>query len=765
VRKKRSIFSRFRAYIYDPSIPVKDRAFIMFSATVLIALAAAIPCGIIMREPLMATVSTVVGLVFFLAYVLISFKRNTIYRARVVISIILVFFFLPAMFFTNGGVYGGTPIWLLLGTIYIAMILEGKLKIVMIVCDAILMTTCWIVGYYRPGLITSYTRGGNYFDTIAALLIVGAIIYSLITFQNRLYRNEEERKSIERLFAQTATALVNAIDAKDKYTHGHSARVAEYSRRIAEKAGKSPMECEEIYYIALLHDVGKIGIPASIINKEGKLSDEEYETIKQHPVLGAQILKGITEYPRLSIGANYHHERYDGKGYPEHLIGTDIPEIARIISVADAYDAMTSRRSYRDPIPQQNVREEIVKGIGTQFDPDFARIMVHFIDMDIEYQMMEREESRELGGKDELIVGEYRSAVSEGIVITQAPTTIRMKIRPDRKGRSMRPSMIIFDALDAHFHDNENEIKDLLYFEYGELAFDGESELSGARKIETKHLPAAYADRLKPDEYIVEALRIRDHARIRVHGKQETVESIIALPDSARFSYIGLSGEHCVYSEIDIEKAEEEAAKDEIPRIAEEISYITGPAGDVPNVQIDGYRTDSTKGILIKDGLKITFHGKSLPTARLVWHCPFIDVFDSDDGTVTGENYRDFTLMRLDGECWEADPNCSIKLVVNRTDAFEGWDAWKEFLRKGFDCTVTFERKDNTITVKTENAGIVIRNTSVLKDNADPVYAALSGDQCALTNIRISYPPEAAETQETQGKKKIKDKGVKEHGE
>ena len=123
-------------------------------------------------------------------------------------------------------------------------------------------------------------------------------------------------------------------------------------------------ECDQVYFAALLHDVGKIGVPASIINKKGRLTDEEYETIRQPPVLGAKILENIKESPYLSIGAHYHHERYDGKGYPDHLKGKDIPEIARIISVADAYDAMTSLRSYRAPIPQQKVREEIVKCSG-----------------------------------------------------------------------------------------------------------------------------------------------------------------------------------------------------------------------------------------------------------------------------------------------------------------------------------------------------------------------------------------------------------------
>ena len=127
------------------------------------------------------------------------------------------------------------------------------------------------------------------------------------------------------------------------------------------------------------------------LNKDGKLTDEEFAQIKHHPEYGNQILSNIRQSPYLSIAAHYHHERFDGRGYPRGLVGEDIPEIARIIAVADSYDAMTSKRSYRDTIPQQKVREELVKGIGTQFDPQFAKIMLHLIDQDLEYSMRERE--------------------------------------------------------------------------------------------------------------------------------------------------------------------------------------------------------------------------------------------------------------------------------------------------------------------------------------------------------------------------------------
>ena len=190
--------------------------------------------------------------------------------------------------------------------------------------------------------------------------------------------------------AETAQALATAIDAKDAYTHGHSTRVAEYARIIAQKAGKSEAECHDIYLAALMHDVGKIGVPNNIINKKGKLTEEEFRVIKTHPVIGKQILKNITQSPHISEGAYSHHERYDGNGYPEGLAAKDIPDVARIIAVADAYDAMSSNRSYRMLLAQELVRKEIENGSGTQFDPEYAKIILEMIDADKDYQMKEK---------------------------------------------------------------------------------------------------------------------------------------------------------------------------------------------------------------------------------------------------------------------------------------------------------------------------------------------------------------------------------------
>lgn len=201
---------------------------------------------------------------------------------------------------------------------------------------------------------------------------------------------EEKKRQFQRLSIQVMQSLAGAIDAKDKYTKGHSQRVAMYAMDIAGRYGYDDEKQEDIYFAGMLHDIGKIGIPNEIINKTGKLTDEEYETIKTHPVIGAEILSNISEIPNIAVGARWHHERYDGKGYPDGLKGEEIPELARIIGVADAYDAMTSKRSYRDVLSQEIVRAEIEKGIGTQFDPVFAKIMLQMIDEDKNYDMHEK---------------------------------------------------------------------------------------------------------------------------------------------------------------------------------------------------------------------------------------------------------------------------------------------------------------------------------------------------------------------------------------
>jgi hypothetical protein len=521
-------------------------------------------------------------------------------------------------------------------------------------------------------------------------------------------------------------------------------RVAEYARRLAELMGKDEEECEQIYYAGLLHDVGKLGIADSILSKREGLTPEEYEEIKQHPVMGSQILSTITEHPYISVAAHYHHEWYDGTGYPDGLKGQEIPEIARIISVADAYDTMSSNRYYRNAIPQQMIREEIVKGAGTQFDPELAMLMQRLIDQDTEYRMKEFTANRELKGTTELSCGEFRSSITEGAIVTPFPTTIRLNC--SREGeRGGQPALVLFDSLDGCVYTDEDEIRRQNCFEYCEIRFDGKVTGSGVRKTKTEILPhgtGTQPETKDSTDYELKLVKRKDHVQVRIDDGEKTVVVTAALPDSTRFVYAGITGENCRISGIHVSVAEEQVPPDYIPRIAEEISYINGPEGDLPNVQIDSIRSDATAGVPVTDGLKLSFHTMSLPTARLIWHCPYVVLFRSADGTVNGPDYREYSVVRLDGEDWESNGNVPNRVTVTRESDFRSWDAWKQGNKAGIDCTVEFRREGNSITVSTRNLGLSVQGVTTfpagLQEGKDTVYAALTGDQCALTDIRIS---------------------------
>ena len=207
---------------------------------------------------------------------------------------------------------------------------------------------------------------------------------------------DHQTRRSKRLSREMMLALSKTVDTKDHYTDGHSRRVAALCAEIGRRLGKTPMQQVELYEIGLLHDIGKIGVHEDIITKDSRLSDDEFLEIKEHTVKGYEILKEIDEMPNLREGARWHHERYDGKGYPDGLAGEDIPETARITCVADVYDAMTSTRSYSVPKTQADVRAEFVRCKGANFDPAIADVMIAMIDEDKDYSMNERAESRDV---------------------------------------------------------------------------------------------------------------------------------------------------------------------------------------------------------------------------------------------------------------------------------------------------------------------------------------------------------------------------------
>ena len=212
---------------------------------------------------------------------------------------------------------------------------------------------------------------------LLALSIVVGIAFFIIQLRTRsALRKQLEYKHIT---LESIQAIARTIDAKDEYTNGHSTRVGYYSRIIAENLGMSKDELDNMYYIALLHDIGKIAIPDKILNKPGKLTDEEFVIMKSHTLRGAKILKGISTIPHIIEGAKSHHERWDGRGYPEGLKGEEIPYVARIICCADCIDAMATRRVYKEPIPIEEIAKEFERCSGTNFDPDIAKVVINMI--------------------------------------------------------------------------------------------------------------------------------------------------------------------------------------------------------------------------------------------------------------------------------------------------------------------------------------------------------------------------------------------------
>lgn len=219
------------------------------------------------------------------------------------------------------------------------------------------------------------------FWVLGAMTIIWISCFlALIIVKVNLRRLIEQRERDEKTIEQTMRTIVNFIETKDPSTMGHSLRVARYSRMIAEKMNFTEYDCKRIYYIALMHDCGKIYIPDEILCKPGKLTQEEFEIMKKHTVYGGEILRDFTSIEGIAMGALSHHERYDGKGYPHGLAGENIPLVARIICVSDSFDAMNSRRCYRSSLPTEVIFNELLSNKGTQFDPKVIDCLLSIIE-------------------------------------------------------------------------------------------------------------------------------------------------------------------------------------------------------------------------------------------------------------------------------------------------------------------------------------------------------------------------------------------------
>lgn len=233
--------------------------------------------------------------------------------------------------------------------------------------------------------IQGYCEKSDKFDQLLLLIESGIKsieqMNTIKTINEQLHDKNEE---LERAYLDTIGILRQTVEAKDPYTRGHSDRVSEYSVLIGKKLGLDERTLHILKIGGLFHDIGKIGIPDSILLKESKLSDEEYSQIKNHPMIGVHMLGDAAIFTDILPIVKHHHERYDGRGYPSQLVGDDIPYVARIAAVADTFDAMTSKRSYRDSLPIDVVRAEIERCSGTQFDPNIAKVFLDIMDNDFD---------------------------------------------------------------------------------------------------------------------------------------------------------------------------------------------------------------------------------------------------------------------------------------------------------------------------------------------------------------------------------------------
>lgn len=254
---------------------------------------------------------------------------------------------------------------------------------------SMIVLICLVIFYRKLGFYTSIvilafrliklTKGLILFHPTglpAFFITLMGLISVLVIYQRNekiLCNQEEYRKELVDFTNSIIDAFSICIDGKDSYTNGHSLRVAKYTKLLALKLGESEETAQKFYNIALLHDIGKIGISDDILNKPGKLTPEEYDTMKTHAYRGFEILKRVKTQKDIADGAQYHHERFDGRGYPANLSGEKIPWVARIISVADAFDAMSSTRPYRKRLTGDAILKEIKDCSGTQFDPVVAK--------------------------------------------------------------------------------------------------------------------------------------------------------------------------------------------------------------------------------------------------------------------------------------------------------------------------------------------------------------------------------------------------------
>ena len=498
------------------------------------------------------------------------------------------------------------------------------------------------------------------------------------------------------IFGQASEALSTVIEKNSEGLKGHAERTANLAREMAERAGKDEEDCDRVYYAAFLCDAGQ------------------------------EALSCIKVYPFL-----WETARYVGKKYSE-----EIPEYSRIITVAKAFDKMINNPD----IPPFYVRDYFIRGAGTKYDPVYAKLAVQILDGDTNSGLFEKAvEERQT----ELVCKNYRDAVTLGIDILQNVTEISFECEAAVAGTETAgfsaPSIILFDSSDGKVQRTQETVDSHKYIEYGEIWFDGHVISTGARNMEVRNITEENAGAENKGEavYKITACRYEDHLLLQMQGSQKSFEVIVALPSASKSAFLGITGENIHIKNIKVELTDRQTGENDIPRIAEKLNYIDRIESDIPNVQIVKPLAVFTKGIEIKDNLKVYFHAQSLPDANLVWHCPYIILYYSDDEKVYGKNYREYAMIKFDGEENGSNENAENDFIMKKTENFTNWEDWEAHNKAGYECQIEFIKNGNEVTLRTQNKGIYIQNTTKVRNGNKEIFVAFSGDQVALTDIRI----------------------------
>lgn len=560
------------------------------------------------------------------------------------------------------------------------------------------------------GIIQIFTYGISIVNMTMVLVSVFLYFFSYLDVNAAVQKAHEieiqsfknEQKRMKSIFGQAVQAMACVLERGSEAQKGRAERIALTARELAKRNGKNEDECDKVFYAGYCFEAG----------------EEALSCIKAFPYL-------------------YETAQSIGKDYDESL-----PEYSRIITVARDYDKMINDTS----VPAFFVRDYFIREAGKKYDPVYAKYLVQILDSETNKNGFEKA-AEEI--QTELLCHDYREEITAGIPVLQNIEDICFDCEPlpsDAAASSSAsapvfsaPAIILFDSSDEKVHKSQQSIETHKYIEYGEIWFDAHSISTSVRNMEIRNVTEekSASESGSAASYKITACRFEDHILLKMKGPVKSFEVIIALPSVSKSAFIGITGENVHIKNIKIEETGRLVEENEIPRIAEKLNYINRIESDLPNVQITKPLAVFTQGVEIKNNMKIYFHTQSLPGANLVWHCPYIILYYSEDGKVNGKNYCEYAMIKFDGEENGSNDFAENTFVMKKTEGFTSWEDWEELNKAGYECQIEFIKNGSEVMLTTQNKGIFIQNTTKVRNGNKDIFVAFSGDQVALTDIRI----------------------------